>query len=84
MRDPYLLSHEVDFFATAEAEAKEKVRLALDEFWALNVPDPARRVALREQARQANQRNAQTLGSALGPCKAETEWREQKAARILL
>ena len=37
LRDPYLLSHEVDFFATAEAEAKEKVRLALDEFWALNV-----------------------------------------------
>ena len=84
LRDPYLLSHEVDFFATAEAEAKEKVRLALDEFWALNVPDPARRVALREQAQQANQQNEQTLGSALGPCRAETEWREQKAARILL
>ncbi len=46
LRDPYLLSHEVDFFATAEAEAREKVCLALDEFWALNVPDPARRVEL--------------------------------------
>ena len=85
LRDPYLLSHEVDLFATAEAEAREKLHLALDEFWALNVPDPARRVALREQARQANQLRAQTLGAALGPCAEEAEWRGSRApARILL
>ena len=85
LKDPDLLSHEVDFFATAEAEAREKVRCALEEFWALNVPDPARRVALREQARQTNQKRAQTLGAALGPCKEEAEWRGSRApARILL
>ena len=68
LKDPDLLTSEVDFFATAEAEAREKVRVALEEFWALNVPDPARRVALREQARQANHLQTQALGSALGPC----------------
>jgi hypothetical protein len=72
LNDPDLLSHELAFFSTAEAEAREKVRAALEEFWALNVPDPARRVALREQARQANHLRStsalvQALGSALGP-----------------
>ena len=57
LRDPYLLSHEVDFFATAEAEAKEKVRLALDEFWALNVPDrPTGRVARASSASEPAER----------------------------
>ena len=85
LKDPDLLSHEVDFFATAEAEAREKVRCALEEFWALNVPDPARRVALREQARQTNHLRAQALGSALGPCGDEPEWSGPRGpARVLL
>ena len=85
LKDPDLLNSEVDFFATAEAEAREKVRVALEEFWALNVPDPARRVALREQARQTNHLRAQALGSALGPCGDEPDWRGSRGpARVLL
>ena len=84
LKDPDLQSHELDFFATAEAEAREKVRGALEDFWALNVPDPARRVALREQARQTNHLRAQALGSALGPCEVEPDWRQTQPARILL
>ena len=33
LRDPSLLESEVAFFATAEAEAREKVRQAIDDFW---------------------------------------------------
>ncbi len=75
----------MDFFTTSEAEAREKVRVALEEFWALNVPDPVKQVAFRKQALQANQQRAQALGSALCPCRDKPEWRGlQGPAQVLL
>ncbi len=47
LKDPYLLSHELDFFTSAEAEVRNKLCVTLDEFWAVNVPDPARLVSFR-------------------------------------
>ncbi len=51
-----LLQHKTDFFATAEAEAREnlKLLLALDDFWLWNVPGPERRAVLCELAWQEN------------------------------
>ncbi len=67
--DPSPLESEVAFFATAEAEAREKVRQAIDDFWTWNVPDPDRRVGLCEQARQASLQRRLTHGTeSLAAC----------------
>ena len=63
MSYPSLLEHEVTFFTTAEAVAKEKVQQAVNDFWIWNVPDPERRVGLREQALQASLQRRLTHGT---------------------
>ena len=86
LRDPNLPASEVDFFATAEAEAREKVREAIDDFWVWNVPDPERRVGLREQARQASLQRRLTHGTeSSAACEIGTHsWREPVRPAALL
>jgi hypothetical protein len=68
---PSLLSHEVDFFSTAEAEAREKVRLVLVYFWLWNMPDIGLCDVLCEKARQENlKQRAANQTESLAVCKS--------------
>ncbi len=86
LHDPSLLEHEITFFATAKAEAKEKVQEAVDDFWIWNVPDPKRRVGLREQVLQANLQRSLTHGAeGSAACEIGTHsWRESVRPAALL
>jgi hypothetical protein len=76
MRDQSLLHHETDFFPTAEAESREKLRLALDNFWLWNIPDPEHRAIACELALQENlQRQRLTHKTkSQAVCKGEHCW----------